>query len=129
MSEAILKAKNLSAANYNMLLEMIDYYKIKVMTHSVVDSYKDGVAKVKTHEISNTNCNNRAYRMVMLGPDGEDHVHDVKADRVIVSVGYTPNQSLYDEIKNDHVYLIGDANKPTNIMDAIWPAYEIAMKL
>ena len=128
-AEAILNAKNLSAANYNMLLEMIDYYKVKVMNRSVVESYIDGVAKVKTHEVHNTNLNNRAYRMVMLGPDGEDHVHDVKADHIVVSIGYTPNQSLYEEIKNDHVYLIGDANKPTNIMDAIWPAYEIAMKL
>ena len=129
MAETILNTKNLSAANYNMLLEMIDYYKIKVMKRSCVESYANGVAKVKTHEINNTNINNRAYRMVMLGADGEDHYHDVKADHIIVSIGYTPNQALYDEIKADNVYLIGDAEKPTNIMDAIWKAYEIAMNL
>jgi 2-enoate reductase len=112
-----------------MLLEMIDYYKIKVMKYSCVESYANGVAKVKTHENNHTNINNRAYRMVMLGAEGEDHFHDVKADHIIVSIGYTPNQALYDEIKADNVYLIGDAEKPTNIMDAIWKAYEIAMKL
>lgn len=129
MAETILNAKNLSAANYNMLLEMIDYYKIKVMKRSVVESYADGVAKVKSHEINDTNCNGRAIRMVMLGAEGADHMHDVKADHIVVSVGYKANQSLYEEIKNDHVYLIGDAEKPTNIMDAIWKAYEIAMNL
>lgn len=129
MAETILNTKNLSAANYNMLLEMIDYYKIKVMKSSCVESYANGVAKVKTHENNHTNINNRAYRMVMLGAEGEDHFHDVKADHIIVSIGYTPNQALYDEIKADNVYLIGDAEKPTNIMDAIWKAYEIAMKL
>jgi len=46
-----------------------------------------------------------------------------------VSIGYNANQKLYKEIKGDHTYLIGDAEKPTNIMDAIWSAYEIAMKL
>lgn len=129
MAETILNTKNLSAANYNMLLEMIDYYKIKVMKSSCVESYANGVAKVKTHENNHTNINNRAYRMVMLGAEGEDHFHDVKADHIIVSIGYTPNQALYDEIKAENVYLIGDAEKPTNIMDAIWKAYEIAMKL
>lgn len=129
MAETILNAKDLSAANYNMLLEMLDYYKIKVMKRSVVESFSEGVAKVKTHEINDTNINGRAIRMCMLGPDGADHYHDVKADHIVVSVGYTPNQALYEEIKGDHTYLIGDAEKPTNIMDAIWDAYEIAMKL
>lgn len=129
MADTILNTKNLSAANYNMLLEMLDYYKINVMKKSVVESYADGVAKVKTHEINNTNCNGRALRMVCLGAEGEDHVKDIPADHIIVSVGYTANQSLYEEIKGEHTYLIGDAQKPTNIMDAIWKAYEIAMKL
>jgi len=129
MADTIINAKNLSAANYNMLLEMIDFYKINVMKKSVVESYADGVAKVKTHEINNPNCNNRALRMVCLGPEGEDHIHEIKADHIVVSVGYTANQALYEEIKGEHTYLIGDAEKPTNIMDAIWKAYEIAMNL
>lgn len=129
MAETILNAKNLSASNYNMLLEMIDYYKIHVMKRSVVESYADGIAKVKTHEINDTNGNGRAIRMVMLGADGADHHHDIKADHIVVSIGYTSNQALYQEIKGEHTYLIGDAEKPTNIMDAIWDAYEIAMKL
>ena len=129
MAETILNVKNLSASNYNMLLEMLDYYKINVMKRSVVESYTDGKAKVKTHEINETNINGRAIRNVILGPEGEDHYHDVKADHIVVSIGYTPNQSLYEEIKGEHTYLIGDAEKPTNIMDAIWAAYEIAMNI
>ena len=99
------------------------------MKRSVVESYAEGVAKVKTHEINDTNINGRAIRMCMLGGEGADHYHDIKADHIVVSVGYTPNQALYEEIKGDHTYLIGDAEKPTNIMDAIWDAYDIAMKL
>ena len=128
-SETILNTKGLSAANYNMLLEMIDYYKVKVLKRSVVESYVDGVAKVKWHEVNDTNCNGRAIRNVMLGLEGADHYRDIKADNIIVSVGYCSNKALYEEIKGEHVYLIGDANQPTNVMEAIWKAYEIAMNI
>lgn len=38
-----------------------------------------------------------------------------------------PDNQLYEQIKGEHVYLIGDAKRPTNVMDAIWAAYEIAI--
>lgn len=39
------------------------------------------------------------------------------------------DNTLYEQIKGDHVHLIGDAKQPANVMDAIWSAYEVAMKL
>ena len=36
---------------------------------------------------------------------------------------------LYEKIKGEHTYLIGDAKRPTNVMDAIWAAYDIAREL
>ena len=35
----------------------------------------------------------------------------------------------YEKIKADNVHLIGDAKQPTNVMDAIWVAYESAMTI
>lgn len=52
--------------------------------------------------------------------------HEIPTDHIVVLVGYLPDDSLYQKIKDDHVYLIGDAKQPTNVMDAIWAAYEIA---
>jgi len=33
---------------------------------------------------------------------------------------------LYDEVKGENVHLVGDAQKPGNLMKAVWDAYEIA---
>lgn len=129
MTETILNAFGLSAANYNMLMELLDYYKVKVIKNAVVESYKDGVATVIETEKNYPNIANRAKRMFAVGPQGLKVKHEIPADHIVVSVGYIPNQSLYEKIKGEHVYLIGDAEQPTNIMDAIWAAYEVAKDL
>ncbi len=59
-------------------------------------------------------------------PAGE---HKVKADTVIVSIGYNSDKSLAEKLGTDHVHVIGDANHVSNLMGAIWQAYETAMKL
>ena len=53
------------------------------------------------------------------------------ADTVITSIGYESNQSLYKELSksNANIHLIGDASKVSNLMGAIWGAYEIAINL
>lgn len=129
MADTILNVHGLSAANYNMLMELLDYYDVKVLKGAIVDKYADGKVSV-TQTIKNyPNVNNRAKSLFMFGPEGIKKVHEIPADHVIISVGYTPETTLYEKIKGDHVYLIGDAKKPTNVMDAIWSAYEIAMNL
>ena len=129
MTETILNAFGLSAANYNMLMELLDYYKVNVIKNAVVESYKDGVATVIETQKNYPNAANRAKRMFAVGPQGIKVKHEIPADHIVVSVGYIPNQSLYEKIKGEHVYLIGDAKQPTNIMDAIWAAYETAKDL
>lgn len=129
MTETILNAFGLSAANYNMLMELLDYYKVNVIKNAVVESYKDGVATVIETQKNYPNVANRAKRMFAVGPQGIKVKHEIPADHIVVSVGYIPNQSLYEKIKGEHVYLIGDAKQPTNIMDAIWAAYETAKDL
>ncbi|SHJ77929.1 2-enoate reductase [Anaerocolumna jejuensis DSM 15929] len=129
MSETILNAFGLSAANYNMLMELLDYYKVNVIKNAVVESYEDGKAVIIETEKNYPNTANRARLMYALGPKGMQKKHEIPADHIVVSIGYIPNNSLYEEIKGDHVHLIGDAKQPTNVMDAIWAAYETAMNI
>ena len=129
MADTILNAFGLAAANYNMLMELLDYYKVKVIKNAVVESYKEGIAVVCETEKNYPNSANRAKRMFALGPQGMKVKHEIPADHIVVSVGYTPDQNLYEKIKADNVHLIGDAKQPTNVMDAIWVAYESAMTI
>lgn len=129
MAETILNAFGLSAANYNMLMELLDYYKVNVIKNAVVESYLDGVATVIETEKNYPNAANRAKRMFALGPQGMKVKHEIPADHIVVSVGYTPENSLYEKLEGENVHLIGDAKQPTNVMDAIWAAYETAMNV
>ena len=112
-----------------MMMELLDYYKVNVIKNAVVEKYENGVATVIETEKNYPNVANRAKRMFALGTQGMKVAHEIPADHIVVSVGYIPDNSLYEKIKGDHVYLIGDAKQPTNVMDAIWAAYEAAMKL
>lgn len=126
MTETILNAFGLSAANYNMLMEILEYYKVKVIKNAVVQEFRDGKAIVEETVKNYPNVANRAKLMFALGSQGMKMKHEIPTDHIVVSVGYLPDDSLYQKIKDDHVYLIGDAKQPTNVMDAIWAAYEIA---
>lgn len=129
MAGTIINVFGLSAANYNMLMELLDYYNVNVIKNAVVEKFENGIATVVETEKNEPNNANRAKRMFCLGMQGMKVTHEIPADHIVVSIGYNANQKLYEEIKGEHTYLIGDAEKPTNIMDAIWDAYEIAMKL
>ncbi len=130
MTETILNAFGLSAANYNMLMELLDYYKVRVIKNAVVTKYEDGVAHVVETIKNYPNIANRAKLMFALGPAGMPVNREVPADHIVVSVGYQSNQGLYNDLKDKaNVHLIGDAVRPTNIMEAIWAAYEKAMDI
>jgi len=53
-------------------------------------------------------------------------VKTVKADSVIMAVGYNPNP-VFNKQKNVHI--IGDANKVGNLRTVIWNAWDICTKL
>lgn len=112
-----------------IVMELLDYYKVNVIKNAVVESYQNGVAAVIETEKNCPNAANRAKRMFALGPQGMKVKHEIPADHIVVSVGYTPENSLYEKIKGDKIHLIGDAKQPTNVMDAIWAAYETAMNV
>ena len=53
----------------------------------------------------------------------------IEADTIVVAVGFKPNHRLYDELSGSvpDLYLIGDAGRVGNIMNAIWTGNEIGM--
>ncbi|MBP2643996.1 MAG: 2,4-dienoyl-CoA reductase [Firmicutes bacterium] len=66
---------------------------------------------------------------VLVNIKGSDR--ELQADSVILAVGYTSENSLYNELKYEFsdIHLIGDARKVSNILYAIWDAYEVASNL
>ncbi|MDR3596125.1 FAD-dependent oxidoreductase [Clostridium sp.] len=96
----------LCSANSDMLEKLIPFNNIDVKTNSKVKAYKDGVLEVET----------------------ENGIEKLECDSVILSVGYKEENSLYKELEFEipEIHLLGDARKVSNIMYAIWDAYEVA---
>lgn len=96
----------LCSANSEMLEKLVPFNGIKVKTNSKVKTYKEGVLEVET----------------------ESGLEKIECDSVILSVGYKEENSLYNELKFEipEIHLLGDARKVSNIMYAIWDAYEVA---
>jgi 2-enoate reductase len=105
MQDDILKIMGLSAANSNMLREIIRYYGIGVHTSTTVKEI-------------------RADGVVVDGGNGETFI---PADTVIVSVGY--DSYVPFDAKAGNIHVIGDACKVGNLLTVIEQAYEIAYKL
>ena len=53
---------------------------------------------------------------------------EVACDSVILAVGYAQEKQLYEELQFEipQLYLLGDAKQVSNIMYAIWDAFEVA---
>jgi len=90
-------------ANHDLLKALINYKGIDVICGVQAKEYKNGLLTLT---------------------NGETRV----ADSVILAVGYTENDSIYNELVHqvDEIYLLGDARKVSNIMYAIWDAFEVA---
>ena len=96
-------------ANSDMLKQLIPYNNVKVLTSSkVIETTENGVLV-----------------------DVKGTKEDIKADSIVLAVGYNPVNSLYNELKYEvsDLNLIGDARNVANIMYAIWDAYEVAANI
>lgn len=93
-------------ANKDMLERLVPFNGVEVVTGAKVKSYQDGVLTAETDE-------------------GEKKI---SCDSVILAVGYREEDSLYRQLEFDvpKIYLLGDARKVSNIMYAIWDAFEVA---
>lgn len=96
----------LCSANSEMLERLIPFNGIEVKINSKVKTYKDGILELET----------------------ENGIEKIECDSVILSVGYKEENSLYNELEFEipEINLLGDARKVSNIMYAIWDAYEVA---
>ncbi|MCD7840770.1 MAG: FAD-dependent oxidoreductase [Erysipelotrichaceae bacterium] len=106
--DEILEGKYLSAANSNMLRQIIKDYQIPVYTSATITEInKDGLEFVQGNE-----------------------THVITADSVITATGYIPKQTIPAGVEEmENVHIIGDANKVGNLMDAVWAAYDIALAI
>lgn len=99
----------LCSANKDMLQDLLKFHKIDILTGACVTEKTAEGYRIKT-------------------PDGEK---TISADTVICAVGYAPERGIYEEIKASmpYVHLLGDAEQVSNIMYAIWNAYELARNI
>lgn len=94
------------SANKEMLEELLPFHGVDIICNAKVTGFQDGAVSYET--------------------DGKAEKLD--ADSVILSVGYRSADELYHELEFDvaDLYLLGDAGKVSNIMYAIWDAFEVA---
>lgn len=93
-------------ANKDMLERLVPYHGVDVVTSAKVTGYENG-------ELTAV-CGGEEKRIL--------------CDSVILAVGYREEDSLYHELEFEvpEIYLLGDAKKVSNIMYAIWDAFEVA---
>ncbi|MGB8454239.1 MAG: FAD-dependent oxidoreductase [Anaerocolumna sp.] len=96
-------------ANSEMLAALIPFKGVETITSAKATQYDGKVLVAET-------------------PEG---TRSIKADTVVLAVGYASENHLYEQLKNDvpEIHLLGDARQVANIMYAIWDAYEVASRL
>ena len=105
MQNDLMIANGLCLANSSFLRDFFKTNKVPVFLESSVSEIKDGSVLIKNKS-------------------GETST--VKADSVIISVGYTPNP-LADGGK--HIHVVGDANSVGNLRTVIWGAWDVCINL
>ena len=106
MTDDLVKALGICAANSTCLRDLIRYYKIPVYLESSLQEIKDGAVAIKT----------------------ADGTKEIPCDSVILSVGYTAGTPLIEK-ETEHIHILGDAAKVGNLKSVIWGAYELAFSL
>lgn len=94
------------SANKEMLEKLLPFYNVEICTGARASSFADGILTYETKAGTKT----------------------LTCDSVILSVGYQEENSLYKELEEllPEIYLLGDAKKVSNIMYAVWDAFEVA---
>ena len=105
MKNDLIAAKGVCLANSSFLREMLAFQKTPVyLETTVLEIRKDGVTL----------------------QDKTGKTFDLKADSVIVSIGYDPAPLSQ---ASRHFHLVGDANGVGNLRTVIWRAWDVCMKL
>lgn len=106
--EKVLAAR-MEKKNRRDLLNRLDEAGVVKMTGSTVVDVQEG-------------------RVVIERGFGQE---ELEADRIVLAVGYKPNNQLYYELKQLHprVFLIGDAQRVSNIHNAVIQAETVAQNI
>lgn len=106
MNQVMMINGPLCHANTDMLAALLPYNEVEIITNAKAKAYQDGILQVETKE-------------------GQK---EVKCDHVVLCIGYKEENSLYHELEFEvpEIHLLGDSKKVSNIMYAIWDAFEVA---
>ncbi|NUO07661.1 MAG: FAD-dependent oxidoreductase [Candidatus Brocadia sp.] len=88
------------------------------------------IVEVKVKEIvNNSSGNGQRNGGVIYEKDGQEHF--IRADTIIVAVGYSPNDELRKQIEGKFAesYFIGDCVKVRTALEAIHEGFEVALKI
>ena len=108
MMDDILKIPGLSAANGNMLRELLNHYQVEVHTSA-------RLSRVTPSGVCFT-----------IGREEKR----IAADSIVLAVGYDSYAPLAEALGDGgELYTIGDAKQVGNLMDAVWAAYDVALKI
>ena len=105
MQEDLITTKGVCLANTSYLR---DFFK----TNKVPVYLETSLSKINEDSVTLKDKNGKEF--------------DIKAEDVILSVGYNPHPIAQ---KSKHVHIIGDANKVGNLRSVIWGTWKTCMKL
>ncbi len=106
LSEILQQNGPLCSANKEMLERLVPYSGVEIITGARVKGFNGSSLTAETG----------------------NGLLEIPCDSVILAVGYKAEDSLYRQLEFDvpELYLLGDAHQVSNIMYAIWDAFEIA---
>ena len=105
MKNDLIAVRGVCLANSSYLRDFFAWKKVPVMLESKVTEIRDGSVIVT---------------------DKSGNATEVKADSVVVSVGYVPSPVAG---KSSHVHLVGDCSSVGNLRTVVWNAWKIAEKI
>jgi 2-enoate reductase len=103
----LLSGRPIPHMNKIMLIDLLKFHRVDVILNSYLTEVTDNAAIITDRSGKRTS---------------------IKADTVIIAVGYKPDDTLFKDLngKVEELYLIGDAREAANLMNAIWDAYDVA---
>ncbi len=106
LQDDILEIPGSSMANTAYLRDAFDFYHVPIYTSAKTKEIKDDAIVVELENGS---------------------VLEIEVDKTICSIGYFSGSNLGTE--NEHIHVIGDANKVSNLRSAIWQANDLVITL
>lgn len=93
-------------------------------------SYTERMAKTDMEVLVNTRLEEVTDKGIIVSNPKKGY-YELEADTVVLAIGFKSNNDLYQELKGSgkEIYLVGDADHPGKIFDAIHTAYRAGLKI